>query len=146
MIASSCGPSPSPDSFFSGLPSLSHIPLSAVLSAAGFRMASMFADIASPLPAGIPDGGDASTASDMPASSGPSSATPPPAPPVPAQPSSTAASAGSILGLSPFSVQGFVGDDAAKLLEEALASPLSSQLSAARKSPRFHTGFTPRYS
>jgi len=51
-----------------------------------------------------------------------------------AQPNMMATS--QLLGLSPLSVQGFVGDSAA-LLEEALTTPLSKQLSACRRSPRF---------
>jgi len=45
-------------------------------------------------------------------------------------------SASQMLGLSPHSVHGFVGSSVS-LLEEALRSPLSAQLSSARKSPRF---------
>jgi hypothetical protein len=147
MPASFCGPGPSPD-LFGGLPSLSNMPLSAVLSAAGFRMGA-FADIASPLTCGMLNGGGAYPGCSgvvMPNSSGRHAAPLIPGPPMPAPPLSATHGGGPMLGLSPFSVQGFVGDDAARLLEEALASPLSSQLSAARKSPRFHTGFAPRYS
>lgn len=134
------GSAPSPDSLFAGLPSLSQAPLSALLSAAGFRMGFGFGDIASPLPNSGLNGGDHVYGSSAPTPAPHSSSNALIS--IPAPPSLTYGTS-SILGLSPSSVHGFVGD-AAKLLEEALASPLSSQLSAARKSPRFQS-FTSRF-
>jgi len=130
---------PGPDSLFAGLPSLSQAPLSALLSAAGFRFAGGFGSL-SPNVAGLAHGLDGqyharhfSSAAALPAP----------------QPLScgAAVSTGSstMLKLDPLSVAGFLGD-AARLLEEALASPLSSQLSAARKSPRFQNPCVSRFS
>lgn len=107
--SASHGGSGPPSAFFPH--SLSQMPLSALLSATGFKMSSFS-------PRAI---------ADVSASSKPSSKDP-----------SYFGISASMLGLSPKSVSGFVGGDtAAGLLVEALASPLGKQLSASRRSPRF---------